>query len=88
MYIIILLDLHDRTILLKDLNSIIYNDEFDLINIMIDTELTIQCRNEESKSFKKDIGIPQGDGLSANEFIQYLLNALYKQNKYCNELRS
>lgn len=55
---------------------------------MIDTELTIQCRDEESKSFKKDIGIPQGDGLSANEFIQYLLNALYKQNKYCNELRS
>ena len=35
---------------------------------MHDAELTIRCGNEESKSFKTDIGIPQEDGLGANEF--------------------
>ena len=39
---------------------------------MHDAELTIRCENEESKSFKTDIGIPQEDGLGANEFTLYL----------------
>ena len=68
MSIFILLYLHDRTILLKDLNHIIDNDELHQINIMHNAELTIRFGNEESKSFKTDIGIPQEDGLGANEF--------------------
>ena len=72
MSIIILLYLHDRTIFLKHLNHIIDNDELRQINIMHDAELTIRCGNEESKSFKTDIGIPQEDGLGANEFTLYL----------------
>ena len=81
-------DTVDKTILLKDLSNIIHNDELHLINIMLDIELTIRCGNKESESFKTDIGIPQGDGLSANKFTLYLSNALYKQsNKYWNELQ-
>ena len=54
---------------------------------MLDTELTIRCRNKESESFKMDIGIPQGDGLSSIELTLYLSNALNKQGKYRDELQ-
>ena len=59
-----------------------------LINIILDRELTIRWRNEESEFFKTDIVIPQGDSLNANEFTLYLSNDLYEQNhKYRNEFR-
>ena len=59
-----------------------------LINIILDRELTIRRRNEESEFFKTDIVIPQGDSLNANEFTLYLSNDLYEQNhKYRNEFR-
>ena len=78
-------DAVDRTILLNYLSNIIDNDKLHLINMMLHTQLTIRCRKEEP--LKTDIGIPQGDGLSAKEFTLYHLNALYKQNKYRNELQ-
>ena len=39
-----------------------------LIKIMLNTELTVRRETEESDFFKIDTGVPQGDGLSANEF--------------------
>ena len=59
-----------------------------LINIILDRELAIRWRNEESKFCKTVIAIPQGDSLNANEFTLYLSNDLYEQNhKYRNEFR-
>ena len=74
-------DTVDRSILLDDLKLIIDEDALHLIKIMLKTELTIRCGNEESSFFSTDIGVPQGDGLSANEFTLYLSNALYKQEQ-------
>ena len=42
---------------------------------MLDTELAIRCGNEDSESFKTDIVIQQGEGLSANE-ITYTYQVL------------
>ena len=48
-----------------------------------DTQLNVRCGKAESDSFQTDIGVPQGDGLSANEFTLYLSNAIY--NDKCND---
>ena len=40
----------------------------------------MRYETEDCNFFKTDAGVPQEDGLSANEFTSYLLKALYKEN--------
>lgn len=49
---------------------------------MLNTQWTVQCETGESDFFKTDAGVPQGDGLSANEFTLYFLRELYKENDH------
>ena len=48
---------------------------------MLNAQLNVQCGNAESDSLQTDIGVPQGDGLSANEFTLYLSNAVYNDKR-------
>ena len=73
-------DTVDRAILLKDLKTIRNPDELHLITIMFNTELTVRCETEERDFFKTDTGVPQGDGVSANELTLSLARALCKEN--------
>ena len=69
-------DTVNRTTLLEDLKQILEHDELHLIKIMLEVELSVKCGRSEGKHFQTDIGVPQGDGLSANEFTLYLAKAL------------
>ena len=35
---------------------------------MLQVELSLNCGNSTGEFFKTDTGVPQGDGLSANQF--------------------
>ena len=70
-------DTVNREILMKELSKVIKHDELHLINIMINTKIQVRCGNTKSEIFTTDTGVPQGDGLSANEFTFYLSKALY-----------
>ena len=43
---------------------------------MLQVELSVKCGSSTSEFFKTDTGVPQGDGLSANQFTLYLANTL------------
>ena len=60
-------------------------DEFHLIKIMLNIKLTVQRETEESNFFKNDIGIPQEDGLSVNEFPFYLTRSLKDNDHVCKK---
>ena len=55
---------------------------------MLDIELQVRCGDYYSNLLKTDTGVPQGDGLSANEFTFYLAKALssspHQDHPYCN----
>ena len=70
----------DKTILLKDLKTVLDLDELHLIKIMFKTELIVRSEIEESDFFKTDTGVSKGDGSSATELTLYLARALYKKN--------
>ena len=69
-------DTVNRSILLKDLSSIIEPDELHLIKVLLNTQLKVKCGSSISEVFKTNTGVPQGDSLSANEFTFYLAKAL------------
>ena len=69
-------DTVDRNILQNDLAKILNQDELHLISIMMNTKLQVRCGTSVSETFKTDTGIPQGDGLSANQFTFYLAKVL------------
>ena len=73
-------DTLDRAILLKKLKALLSPDELFLIKIMFKTKVKERCKTVESAFFKTDIGVPQGDDLSANKFTLYLARAFYKEN--------
>ena len=73
-------DTLDRAILLKKLKALLNPDELFLIKIMFKTKVKERCKTVESAFFKTDIGVPQGDGLSANKFTLYLARAFSKEN--------
>ena len=65
-----------KTNTLDELSKTIDTDELFIINIMLNTELQVRCGNHTSDFFETDTGVPQGDGLSANQFTYYLAKAL------------
>ena len=81
-------DTLDRAIPLKDLKSILDPNELHLIKITLNMELTGRCETEESNFCKTDTGVPEGDGLSENEFTLYLARALYKEynDRICRKI--
>ena len=68
-----------RTMFLEDLRLIIEKDELFMIKCLLGLELSVRCGKSESEIFNTDIGVPQGDGLSANEFTLYLAKTLYHE---------
>ena len=69
-------DTVNRKLLIEDLPKIINRDELHIISIMLQVELSVKCGSSTSEFFKTDTGVPQGDGLSANQFTLYLANTL------------
>ena len=69
-------DTVNRKLLIEDLSKIIKRDELHIISIMLQVELSVKCGSSTSEFFKTDTGVPQGDGLSANQFTLYLANTL------------
>ena len=69
-------DTVNRKLLIEDLSKIINRDELHIISIMLQVELSVKCGSSTSEFFKTDTGVPQGDGLSANQFTLYLANTL------------
>ena len=72
-------DTVDRTMLLEDLSPVIEKDELFMIKLLLGVELSVRCGKSESELFNTDIAVPQGDGLSANEFTLYLAKTLYHE---------
>ena len=75
-------DTVDRTMLLEDLRPIIEKDELFMIKCLLGVELSVRFGKSESEFFNTDIGVPQGDGLNAKEFILYLANHTYPSCTY------
>ena len=69
-------DTVNRKLLIEDLSKIINRDELHIISIMLQVELSVKCGSSTSAFFKTDTGVPQGGGLSANQFTLYLANTL------------
>ncbi|GFS09780.1 reverse transcriptase-like protein [Elysia marginata] len=71
-------DTIDRHLLLNILKNIIWEDEQRIIRYLLsNTELSIKLKgSSKAKSFKSNIGTPQGDSLSPVLFIVYLEHAL------------
>ena len=67
-------DTVNHKLLIEDISKIINRDELHIINIMLQVELSVKCGSSTSEFFKTDTGVPQGDGLSANQFTLYLAN--------------
>ena len=90
-------DTVDRKLLINDLSKILEPDELHMLKIMINVELSVRCGTEESDFFSTDVGVPQGDGFSANEFTLYLAKTLKDdterppittENSYCKPIPS
>ena len=70
-------DMVERNTLLDDLKRILNPDEIHIVKLLIDqVELSIRVGKTIGKSFKTNIGIPQGDCLSPILFILYLAKAM------------
>ena len=70
----------NRALLINDLQSVIDPDELHLIKILLNVQLAVKCGKAQSKYFETDIGAPQGDCASANEFTFYLAKSLTERN--------
>ena len=76
-------DTVDRKMLMDDLSKVIEEDELHMLNIMINVQLAVRCGTTMGDFFSTDVGIPQGDGYSANEFTFYLANTLRDTEYKC-----
>ena len=74
-------DTVDRKLLIEDLSNVIDTDELHMLNLMLNVQLAIRCGSEMSQFFATDVGVPQGDGYSANEFTFYFAESL-RDTKY------
>ena len=70
------LDSVNRSMLMQELAKVLDPDELRIIKVLTNTQLKIRCRNEKSDAFETDMGVPQGDCVSANLFTFYLAKAL------------
>ena len=52
-----------------------------MLNLMINVQLAVKCGSELSEFFSTDVGVPQGDGYSSNEFTFYFAKSL-KNTKF------
>ena len=77
-------DTVDRTLLLRDLSTVIENDELHLVSLLLDTKLMVQCGSSTSEFFETNTGVPQGDSLSANQFTFYLAQTLMERETLFN----
>ena len=71
----------NRKTLINDLKTVIQPDELHLVYKMIQVELAARVGNHISDYFKTDIGAPQGDCLSANEFTFYLAKTMNDEDE-------
>ena len=78
-------DTVNREILLRELSKVIEPDELHMISLMLKTELQVRCGSSFSDTIKTNTGVPQGDGLSANEFTFYLACAMTEPQCHTNE---
>ena len=53
-------DTVNRSTLMQELVKVLNPDELQIINILTNNQLEIQCGNENSDAFKIDTGVPQG----------------------------
>ena len=75
-------DTVNRRNLLQDLKEILEPDELHIMSILIkDVSLKVKIGTEICESIETDIGIAQGDCLSAVLFIFYLARSMYTKNK-------
>ena len=75
-----------RDILILDLFKILEQDELHILKLMIENiEFTVRCGKVFGKTFKTNLGTPQGDCLSPILFIFYLANALKEQRTHMSE---
>ena len=74
-------DTVNRNILLTDPDKVINTDEIHLISMMLETHLQIKWGNSFSETFDTNTGVPQGDGLSANQFTFYLSQAMREKHQ-------
>ena len=73
----------DRSKLIQILKNILSPDELHMVTIMLkDTSLQIRYDGKLGETFKSDIGVPQGDGLSPILFTLYLAKALGPASNY------
>ena len=68
----------NRKLLIEDLKQIIDPDELHLVKILLDVKLAVKCGNSKSEYFDTNVGAPQGDCASANEFTFYVAKTLQK----------
>ena len=66
--------------LMQELAKVSDPDELYIIKVLTNTQLKIRCRNEKSDAFETDMGVPQGNCVSANLFTFYLAKALDSSN--------
>ena len=66
-----------RNTLIKELDTIITPGELNLVRQLIeDVTLKVKIKDEKSKPFVTNVGVPQGDSSSANLFTFYLAKAI------------
>jgi transcription antitermination factor NusG len=70
----------NRSILIKDLEKVLQNDELHIIKTLTEVELQVRNENVMGEKFQTNTGIPQGDSLSPVLFTFYLANALKDEN--------
>ena len=66
-----------------DLSKVIEEDELHMINTMINVQLAVRCGTRIGDFSSTDVGVPQGDGYSANKFTFYLANSLRHTEYKC-----
>ena len=75
-------DTVNRSILMKDLITILENDELHLIKILLNVKLVVRCGKTLGQCFNTNTSVPQGDCLSPILFIFYLANTLNEKPLY------
>ena len=75
---------------MQELVKVLNPNKLHIINVLTITQFKIRCGNEKGDAFETDIGVPQGDCVSANLFTFYLAKALdsnkHDDHNYCSTI--